>query len=94
MNKFRKKPVEIEAFQMTKERRWNNADWPTWLHMAWNMEPEDAGCLFCKDGGEQLYIHTLEGDHQVAFGDWIIQGVNGELYPCKPDIFDKTYDPA
>lgn len=39
-----------------------------------------------------LTIHTLEGDHFALEGDYIIKGVNGEFYPCKPDIFEKTYD--
>ncbi|HRD42181.1 MAG TPA: hypothetical protein PLN30_00445 [Ferruginibacter sp.] len=43
---------------------------------------------------QALTIPTLEGDMKASFGDWIIRGVNGEHYPCKPDIFDKTYEPA
>ena len=39
-------------------------------------------------------IHTLEGDHLALKGDWIITGVHGEKYPCKPDIFAKTYEPV
>ena len=41
---------------------------------------------------EELIIETLEGDMKCSIGDWIIKGVNGEFYPCKPDIFEKTYD--
>lgn len=44
--------------------------------------------------GERLYIGTLEGTMCASPGDWIIFGVNGELYPCKPDVFAKTYEPA
>jgi hypothetical protein len=44
--------------------------------------------------GENLCITTLEGTHAVSFNDYIIQGVNGEIYPCKPDIFQKTYTPC
>lgn len=91
--KFRKKPVVIEAFQMTRERRWDNSDWPAWLGEAWQKEDE-PGSLFCIAGGEQLFIRTLEGDHEITFGDFIIQGVQGELYPCKPDIFEATYEAA
>lgn len=40
----------------------------------------------------EMVIHTLEGDHHASVGDWIITGVNGEQYPCKPDIFNKTYE--
>jgi hypothetical protein len=41
-----------------------------------------------------IYIKTLEGDHIVKPGDWIITGVKGEHYPCKPEIFEMTYEPA
>lgn len=92
---YRKKPVVIEAFQMTKERRWDNSEWPNWLHAAWNMEPSE-GSLWCeKDGDpEPLFIGTLEGVHRVSWDDFIIRGVKGELYPCKPDIFWETYEEA
>jgi hypothetical protein len=46
------------------------------------------------DTEARLSIATLEGDMWVAVGDWIIKGVKGEFYPCKPDIFDATYEPA
>jgi len=98
--KFRKKPVEIEAFQMTKERRYDNSEWPNWLHRAWNVDQKEVGSLFCVDEngmigpGDDLFINTLEGSHKVSWDDFIIQGVQGELYPCKPDIFDATYDPV
>ena len=98
--KYRKKPVEIEAFQMTEERRWNNVDWPQWMHLAWNKPDNEEGALNClqesdrTEGECDLWICTLEGVHKVTFGDWIIQGVQGELYPCKPDIFEATYEPV
>ena len=92
--KFRKKPVVIEAFQMTKERRRDNSEWPEWLHKAWNAVGE--GSLFIsKDNnpsGENLAIGTMEGVYLVSWDDWIIQGIQGELYPCKPDIFEATYE--
>ncbi len=43
---------------------------------------------------EEVFIHTLEGTLRAAPGDWIITGINGERYPCKPDIFERTYEPA
>ena len=43
-------------------------------------------------GDEYLIIHTLEGDMRADFGDFIIRGIKGELYPCKPDIFEATYE--
>lgn len=95
--RFRKKPVVIEAFQMTKERRSDNREWPQWLSIAWNKDFNEAGAVSCEDfprsqGNDRLVIRTLEGVHTVSWDDWIIQGVNGELYPCKPDIFHKTYE--
>lgn len=97
--KFKKKPVVIEAFQMTEARRQDNAEWPEWLNVAWNKEHDEIGAVFPvdfpnSDGTDQLVIYTLEGLHLVGFGDWIIQGIQGELYPCKPEIFEKTYDPV
>ena len=93
--KFRKKPVVIEAFQMTPERRVDNIDWPHWMHAAWNEERGAPGSLYPTEEGTgdgMLSIGTLEGPLLVSWGDWIIRGVQGELYPCKPDIFKATYD--
>ena len=96
MYKFRKKPVVIEAFQMTKERRWDNSEWPEWLNEAWNMEPSQGAVWIDSDDPkhERLVIGTLEGVHRPEWDDWFIQGIQGELYSCKPDIFEMTYDPA
>jgi hypothetical protein len=79
--KFRKKPVVIEAIQYF--------DW---------MREKDClpeGVVICpwSDRGDLPTIHTLEGDHIVGEGDWVITGVKGEKYPCKPDIFAATYEP-
>lgn len=87
--KYRKKPVVIEAFQMTEETRWNNVDWPEWLHLAWNKKPGEEGAFYIAYGN--LYLSTLEDPHRVTFDDFIIRGVAGELYPCKPEIFEQTY---
>ncbi len=98
MLQFRKKPIVIEAFQMTEARRLDNSDWPNWLNQAWNKNEGQEGALFRQNMGAQLpdllCIQTLEGVHLVQWGDWIIRGVKGELYPCKPDIFEATYEPA
>lgn len=100
MLKFRKRPVVIEAFQMTKERRWDNSEWPEWLNRAWNAEhgegamwPDpDAPIREGNKSADRLVLGTLEGVHRISWGDYIIQGVKGELYPCKPDIFEQTYE--
>ncbi len=96
-HRYRKRPVVIEAFQMTRERRRDNRDWPSWLNEAWNRESDAVGALQIDEADPSrwlLEIITLEGRHAVAWNDWIIRGVKGELYPCKPDIFEATYEPA
>ena len=92
--KYRKKPIVIEAFQMTMERRWNNVDWPVWLHQAWQKDPGENSVWIDSDDPEKekLVCGTLEGVHRITFGDYIIKGIQGELYPCKADIFDATYE--
>ena len=95
MAKYRKKPVVFEAFQMTKERRWDNSEWPNWLHKAWNREPSEGALWIDPDHNsdkERLVCGTLEGVHRIDWNDWIIQGIKGEIYLCKPDIFDATYE--
>ena len=83
MGFYRKKPVTVEAIQ------WNDN----------NLEIQ----AFCKDAEFEarldvmgvwldLYINTLEGRMKASKGDYIVKGVNGEFYPCKPDIFEKTYE--
>lgn len=89
--RYRKLPVIIQAFQMTETRRWDNSDWPEWLHKAWNFDACDIGALFCGLDNTMLRIRTLEGEQLVSWGDFIIQGVQGEIYPCKPDIFAQTH---
>ena len=76
---YRKKPVVVEAVQWTGE---NHAE------MCEFIDPE-AFEIIPRIG---LVIHTLEGDHHASPGDYIIKGVNGEFYPCKPDIFAKTHE--
>src|SRR5688500_3822483 len=97
MPHFRKKPVVIEAFQITEARRADNSEWPNWLHDAWQRGPGEVNALWPSmypesDGTDTLAIGTLEGSLSVSWDDWIIQGVKGELYPCKPDIFAEMYE--
>lgn len=89
--KFRKKPVEIEAIQFTGE--FSNydeiCDWSGFQFAANTAHSEKGKCdtEVCA-----IYIDTLEGDMRVSLKDWIIRGVQGEFYPCKPDIFEATYE--
>ena len=93
MPKYRKKPVVVEAFQMTQRRGSDNFDWPWWLHAAWQLEPEEVGSFLIQTHNpRRLAIRTLEGVMSVSWGDYIIRGVEGELYPCKASIFEATYE--
>ena len=88
MKKYRKKPIVIEAMQL---------QWDTWSEMC-----DFVGVGKLSDGkpegkmGENntmgLAIPTLEGLMLAEENDWIIKGIKGEFYPCKPDIFDATYE--
>ncbi len=87
IQKFRKKPVVIEAML------WDGTFQGTIKIREW------SGCPFIEVLGSELHpigmkIPTLEGEIRANLGDWIIRGVKGEIYPCKPDIFKETYEPA
>ena len=75
--KYRKKPIVIDAVQWTGESA---------IAMS-----EFLGDKYFNHGGI-LKIHTLEGVMEAQIGDWIIKGIKGEFYPCKPDIFEATYE--
>lgn len=83
MPQFRKKPVVIEAVQVG----------PDILAPPWFSEAVERGDIYFEVRGP-TYINTLEGVMRAEHGDWIIRGVKGELYPCKPDIFEATYEPV
>ena len=95
--KYRKKPVVIEAFQMTEAARHDRKSWPDWLVEARGKRVDEAGAVYpdmAPGRNDRLLIATLEGSLEIAWDDWIIRGVQGELYPCKPDIFAATYEPV
>lgn len=80
--KFRKRPVIIEAIQYTAdEKSWNAI-------IAMGCKPNQS-----EHDGSSIRIPTLEGEHICSVNDWVIKGVKGEFYPCKPDIFEMTYEP-
>lgn len=85
---FRKKPVVIEAIQIP-----DDADSPRWSELIRFL---DAGTAKWTGGNMRMRIEieTLEGKMLGLPGDWIIRGVKGEFYPCKPEIFYATYEPA
>lgn len=88
MPTFRKKPIVVEAVQYRRE-----------FHTGCGELPPGVERHFCRGEDGELYetlpiVQTLEGELRVADGDWIIKGVKGEFYPCKPDIFEATYEPC
>lgn len=88
--KYRKKPVVIEAFKWTGGP--DQEEDPEWIDQAIK-----NGMAWFKDGGTpdvKFMIQTLEGVHEASVGDYIIRGIAGEIYPCKPDIFRATYELA
>lgn len=89
--KFRKKPVVIEATQWYK-----SGDHPHGVVRHYRTPGDGQGkCQHCGNVMRNHgWLDTLEGGHIVCPGDWIITGVKGEHYPCKPDIFKATYDPV
>jgi len=86
--KYRKKPVEIEAFQISEQTEHEIKKWSGGAVFASPvLEPSDNN-----PRGVYWQIRTLEGVMTAIPNDWIIKGVKGELYPCKPDIFELTYE--
>ena len=79
---YRKKPVVIDAIQWDATKQ----TWDKILEMiGYHWKPGEMGT-------ESFYIETLEGNMLCQKGDWVIKGVKGEFYPCKPDIFEMTYE--
>lgn len=102
MPRFCKKPIEIEARRVPSD----DSDITAYLHEGIALAEWCGGTSYlmteegerayegCEYVGPHLSIKTLEGTHAAEPGDWIIRGVAGEFYPCKPDIFDATYEPV
>lgn len=83
--KYRKKPIIIEAIQFRKDN---------WKEIYNFLQNKDGNmCKYALSPEGRLEIKTLEGLMTGEINDWIIKGVKGEFYPCKPDIFEQTYEP-
>jgi hypothetical protein len=101
---FRKKPVVVDAFELTEEFFApfikNKAERFKPVFKAQNvsicdnyiMHVNERMYIVVRKDSHELYIRTLEGEMHASLGDWIITGVQGEIYPCKPDIFEQTYE--
>lgn len=88
--KYRKKPVVIDAMQLTDNWR-EVCDWVN--ENTTRVDPLRPTAYMPSGPDADILIVTLEGDMRANPGDFIIRGVQGEFYPCKPDIFEATYDP-
>ena len=87
--KYRKKPIEIEAMQYTDDT-YDTYEVLKSLHEF--MAQKELTILYKEPNNPKIVIPTLEGDLYASIGDYIIKGIKGELYPCKPDIFEATYE--
>lgn len=90
---YRKKPIEIEAFQYDGDLKGKDG----YYVPDWAVDAFELGVMYYASRSDneppcELFIKTLEGDHHVSVGDFVVQGIQGELYPCKPDIFEATYE--
>jgi hypothetical protein len=101
MARYRKKPVEIEARRFIGSATechdvylWVESEGGgshQWDDYVLSEHPPRSGCTIDPSDGA-MFIFTLEGMMRVSTGDWVIKGVAGEFYPCKPEIFEATYD--
>jgi hypothetical protein len=90
--KYRKKPVIIEAYQLV-ETEYSVREAIRFAFGLDSMSDNEMEIMFAiahQNGG--LFIETLEGTMKAEFGDYIIKGIKGEFYPCKPDVFEATYE--
>lgn len=83
VKKYIKRPVSVEAIQYTDNNLYEVLNF---------LGKENYSLEHVKNGVVDIMIYTLEGDHRCKKGDYIIKGIKGEFYPCKPDIFEKTYN--
>jgi len=91
----KRRPDLIEAFQLTRESRLSDSDWPNWLHKAWHTPCATVGSLYpSKESPEdkRLMLGTIDGPQLVYLGDWLIRDAKGEIYSCKPEVFKALYE--
>ena len=98
MYRFRKKSAFVEAFQMTEKRRWDNSEWPEWLHAAWQLGKDftssDDNALWCDEEPPHtnIYLSSSEGVEYIIWNDWIIKDENNDLYVIDVEDFSNTYE--
>ena len=96
MSKYRKKPVIIEAFKYDGGLKDSDGEYyvPEWAVKAFEDKKLYYDSVMCIVPPIELFIRTWEGTMHVSVGDYVIQGIKGELYPCKADVFEQTYEPV
>ena len=91
------KRMTVKAFKMTEARRYDNSEWPFWLHQAWQLAVTDPGCLYCSlnygDPLGSIVLNTRKAFPElVKWGDYIVCGENGELALCAAETFEASYE--
>ena len=96
--KYRKKPIIVSAFQMDKDtyehliNGYLSSKLPCWFKIAWGKPVKETNSVTYWEEEHRLTVETLEGELLISVDDFVIKGIKGELYPCKPDIFKKSYE--
>lgn len=93
--KYQKKPVIVDAFQYDGDLKGTDGNYyvPDWAVEAYEKGIMHYGVLKLGESPYELFVDTVEGTRHVSVGDYVIRGIKGELYPCKPDIFIESYEP-
>lgn len=96
--KYRKRPIEVEAFQMTEERRRDNSEWPGWLNEAWHKAPVAIWAVTpvnfpASDGTDQVLVNGPEEATIVGWGDFIVLEEDGSISVMHEDVFNATFEP-
>ena len=89
MAKYKRRPIEVEAFHIESRYSEPGADWPEWLHKAWNTEAFQPGRFWNCDG--HMWLSAPEGDLEVLLNDWIVLEESGDLCLYSPDAFAKWF---
>lgn len=94
MTRYIKKPIPVEAFQYDGDlvNRYGKSYVPQWFMKEFNKKNAYYDSLSENEHPCELFIKTLEGSMHVSVGDYVIKGIHGEIYPCKKEIFEESYD--
>lgn len=98
VGQYRKKSTEladssirVDAFQLTTDHS-NQFKWPEWLRVAWRAPLGQPGTFGRNWPSSEYYVETLGGFIPLSLGDWLLRGVQGEIYPCKSELFEQAFE--